>query len=325
MNSLVAIVPIDDGNVGVGGEEAIAEAGGRCILIGTRTEAALESVFAIATEVSLIEAGPYRPAAWAQVLTTSSFLGVVESSAEVDQPVIIVPGSADGRHLAPRIAHLLDWPLVSGAVQVDARRAIVAGNDGLLEHDVILSRPAVVVLQPGVRGVPDDGTDDVIVIEETLRLEPSTDAELIEVIPADPATIDLAEAKRVVAGGAGLGSAASLELLGEIGLALGASLGATRVLSDAGWIGHHRQIGTTGTEIDPEVYLAVGISGAVQHIMGIGDPDHVIAVNTDASCPMMSRADLAIVTDAPAYLIELAKRLGVSTPDHAGTEVEASD
>ncbi len=134
---------------------------------------------------------------------------------------------------------------------------------------------------------------------------------MLELLPADPATIDLAEAKRVVAGGAGLGSAASLDLLGKVGLALGAGLGATRVLSDAGWISHARQIGTTGTEIDPEVYLAVGISGAVQHIMGIGDPEHVISVNTDASCPMMARADLAIVTDAPAFVAEMAKRLGV--------------
>ncbi len=312
MTGLLAIVPVDDGEVCVGGLEAIAEANGRCILIGSRTESALETVFDRATEVSLIEAGPFQPAAWSQVLTNSSFLGVVDFASEADQPVIILPGSPDGRHLAPRIAHLLDWPLVSGATQVDRRRAIVASNDGQLEHDVILGRPAVVVLQPGIGGpVDDSGSDDVIVVEETLRLEAGNDAELIELLAADPATIDLAEAKRVVAGGAGVGSSASLDLLGTIGLALGASLGATRVLSDAGWIAHSRQIGTTGTEIDPEVYLAVGISGAVQHLMGIGDPTHVIAVNTDASCPMMTRANLAIVTDAPAYLIELAKRLGI--------------
>ncbi len=319
MRPVVAIVPVDDGQLCVGGDEAIAEAGGRCLLIGDGTADALASVFGLATEVGLIEAGPFRPAAWASVLADSSFIGVMQFVDEADQPVVIVPGSPDGRHLAPRLAHMLGWPLVHGAVRVDGRRAIVAEFDGQTEHDVILGEPAIVVMQPGVRGVPHDSagaavaetTDDLIVVEEALRLTDSADAEMLDLLPADPATIDLAEAKRVVAGGAGLGSAASLDLLGKVGLALGAGLGATRVLSDAGWISHARQIGTTGTEIDPEVYLAVGISGAVQHIMGIGDPEHVISVNTDASCPMMARADLAIVTDAPAFVAEMAKRLGV--------------
>ncbi len=325
MTGLVAIVPVDDGQVCVGGDEAIAEAGGRCLLIGQGTEAALQDLVGLATEVTLIEAGSFQPAAWAGVLADSSFI-------EADEPVIIIPGSPDGRHLAPRLAHLLGLPLVNGAVQIDERRAVVASFDAQLEHDVILGRAAVVVLQPGVRGVPDAagdaaaGNDTMVVVEEHLRLAPGNDAELIEMLPADPATIDLAEAKRVVAGGAGLGSQANLELLGEVGLSLGASLGATRVLSDAGWISHSRQIGTTGTEIDPDLYVAVGISGAVQHIMGIGDPTHVISVNTDASCPMMTRADLAIVTDAPAYLTELAARLGLarSATIPEATEQESS-
>ena len=105
-----------------------------------------------------------------------------------------------------------------------------------------------------------------------------------------------------------------MALLGRVGLALGCSAGGTRVITDWGWLPFERQIGTTGVTVHPELYLAFGISGAVQHVAGLGDPDHVIAVNTDASCPMMSVADLAIVTDAPALVAELALRLGVD-PD----------
>ncbi len=121
--------------------------------------------------------------------------------------------------------------------------------------------------------------------------------------------MDLAEARRVVSGGAGLGSPERFDVLATVAAGLGASPGATRVVADAGWVPAHRYIGTTGVSISPDLYVAFGISGAVQHTTGIGHPDHVIAVNTDASAPMMAMADLAVIADAPAVLDELAGRL----------------
>jgi electron transfer flavoprotein alpha subunit len=105
------------------------------------------------------------------------------------------------------------------------------------------------------------------------------------------------------------------ELLREVAGALGASVGATRVATDAGWIGHDRQIGTTGVRIQPTLYLAFGISGASQHLAGLGAPQHVISVNRDASAPMTAMSDLGIVSDAPALLVAVARRLGVEVPD----------
>ena len=98
--------------------------------------------------------------------------------------------------------------------------------------------------------------------------------------------------------------------------ALGGSAGATRVATDAGWTGYERQIGTTGVAVDPDLYVALGVSGAAQHIGGLGAPRHVVSVNTDPSCPMTAMADLGLVTDAGALLAELADRLGV---DDAGS------
>jgi electron transfer flavoprotein alpha subunit len=132
---------------------------------------------------------------------------------------------------------------------------------------------------------------------------------LVEVLEPDPATMDLSEATRIVGGGAGLGSAERTDVLARVAAALGCSIGGTRVITDWGWLPFERQIGTTGVIVHPELYLAFGISGAVQHVAGLGDPAHVIAVNLDASCPMMSIADLAVVTDAPALVAELARRL----------------
>jgi electron transfer flavoprotein alpha subunit len=149
-----------------------------------------------------------------------------------------------------------------------------------------------------------------------LDLEPVggsiADAHVERVLAPDAATIDLAEAGRIVGGGAGLSSSARFEQLAELGDRLGASVGATRVITDRGWVGHERQIGTTGVVVAPELYLAFGISGAVQHTSGLGHPDHVISVNVDAHCPMMQLADLGVVADANEVLTELLALLASS-------------
>jgi electron transfer flavoprotein alpha subunit len=136
------------------------------------------------------------------------------------------------------------------------------------------------------------------------------DVEVVEVLPPDAATMDLAEARAIVAGGAGLDGPERFTRLASIATQLGASVGATRVVTDRGWVGHERQIGTTGVVVDPRLYVAFGISGAVQHTSGLGRPDHVVSVNTDPYCPMMQLADLAVVADANAVLDALAARLG---------------
>ena len=91
--------------------------------------------------------------------------------------------------------------------------------------------------------------------------------------------------------------------------ATGASTGGTRVVTDWGWLPVERQIGTTGVNVDPSLYIAIGISGAVQHTAGLGSPNHVISVNSDPHCPMMGMANLAIVCDGPEFLQALLTRL----------------
>jgi electron transfer flavoprotein alpha subunit len=128
-------------------------------------------------------------------------------------------------------------------------------------------------------------------------------------LPPDAATIDLSEAGRIVAGGAGLDERRRFDQLSELGEVLRASVGATRVITDRGWVGHERQIGTTGVIVDPRLYVAFGISGAVQHTSGLGQPDHIVSINTDPFCPMMQLADLRIIADANAVLDALLERI----------------
>jgi electron transfer flavoprotein alpha subunit len=135
--------------------------------------------------------------------------------------------------------------------------------------------------------------------------------------------MDLADATKVLSGGAGLvprgatddQARAVFSLLADVAAALGGSAGATRVVTDAAWMGYDRQIGTTGVAIDPELYVAFGVSGATQHVGGLGTPRHVVSVNTDPSCPMTAMANLGLVADAGSVLLELAGRLGVSVQE----------
>ncbi|TFH16388.1 MAG: electron transfer flavoprotein subunit alpha/FixB family protein, partial [Acidimicrobiales bacterium] len=120
-------------------------------------------------------------------------------------------------------------------------------------------------------------------------------------------TMDLTEARRIVGGGAGLESEERFEQLDRFATSIGGVMGATRVITDRSWVHHDRQIGTTGVVVDPVLYLAFGVSGAVQHTSGLGHPDHLISVNTDPHCPMMAMSDLAIVADANETLDELLR------------------
>lgn len=307
---MLAIVPIRDGTLPAGGAETVAECAGRCVLIGSGTVAAAAELAHVAEAASTaepvvtIEAGDFRPATWAAALAGALADGTLDAD-----PVLVLPASADGRDLAPRLASELNATLFAGATAVGPHHVVLARDGGLHMHTLVPPPSFVATLQPGVRGVeaaphgqtapPPSRSVELSFDDE--RPDPAVTA----VLAPDAATIDLAEAHRILGGGAGLDAPERFAILAEIGAAIGASVGATRVITDRGWIGHSRQIGTTGVVVDPDLYLAFGISGAVQHTSGLGHPHHIISVNTEPHCPMMQLADLAVVADANAVLDEL--------------------
>jgi len=313
---MIAIVAVRGAELPIGGDEAVAEAGGRAVVIGEGAQVAAAQLRGIASDVRWCEQASFAPGLWAAGLAP-----IVR-----DEQVVIMPASPDGRDLAPRLAFLLDRPLFAGAVAIGLEGTTMAEQGGRVMEVVRVDEPFVATLQPGVRGVERDPALESVTTACTL-VEPKgpvDDVEVLEVLPADPATMDLAEAGRIVGGGAGVRSAESMAALSRLALAFGASYGATRVVTDWGWAPFERQIGTTGVTVHPQLYLAFGISGAVQHTAGLGDPEHCIAVNTDASCPMMGLADLAVVTDAPALVAELSRRFGIGTVKRLG-EVTAPE
>jgi electron transfer flavoprotein alpha subunit len=305
----LAVVVVRDGQLPAGAAETAAEAGGAVLVAGSGTSKAADALDA-ASRIWLLEAPSAGPAALAGTLAPAL--------AGVD--MILLPASPDGRDLAPRLAAILGRPLLAGAVRCVPGEVEVARLDDRLSVRVGVDGPVLVTLLPGRRGVPEpvEGpkSPQVNVLSLAAARDSSRDAESVKVLQPEPGVVDLAEARRIVGGGAGLvpggaDGAAVMRLLADVGAALGASAGATRVVTDAGWMSYDRQIGTTGVAVNPELYIAFGISGAAQHIGGLGTPEHVVSVNTDPSCPMTAMADLGIVADAPAVLRELAERLGV--------------
>jgi electron transfer flavoprotein alpha subunit len=300
--SRLAVIVSRDGVLPAGAAEVAAEAGGRVLLLGSGTAKAAADLGA--------------PRAWQAETAGAAPAGLSAALVPLLRNVrlLLLPASPDGRDLAPRLAAALDRPLLACATRAEVDdegvTAVLARLETRLEIEVHTAEPAVVTLLPGSRNPlpPSNGE----VFELLLDVPAGVDAVRLAVLEPDPETMDLAEADRVVGAGAGLGpDPATFALLTGVATRLGASAGATRVLTDAGLVSHDRQIGTTGVTISPELYLALGVAGASQHTGGLGSPRHVVSVNTDPSCPMTAMADLGLVTDARALLEELADRLGV--------------
>ena len=222
---------------------------------------------------------------------------------------VVVGASATGRDLAPRIAARLDAPLASDVTgigaeggKVTATRPIYAGK--AIQRVVFEAAPAVLSLRPNTYVV---GTAAKAGAVEQVRAAAVTARVTVtEVKVAEQGKLDVAEADIVVAGGRGLKAAEHFRLLEDLAKAFGAAaVGASRAVVDAGWRPHAEQVGQTGKTVSPTLYVAVGISGAIQHLAGMRTSKVIVAINKDKDAPIFKAADYGIVGD----LFEVMPRL----------------
>jgi electron transfer flavoprotein alpha subunit len=299
---MIAVIPVRDGVAPAGADEAICEASGQAIIIGSGTPTAAETLRSFSTHLWLVETDIHA----ANVVAALENINRSHDS-------LILPATPDGRDLAPHLAHALGRPLYAGSILITDNKVSVSRNGGLSIVDFTPHQAFVATLQIGIRGTENISSNPTITpINIPSISRPTSSVTSIAVLPPDASTMDLSEAPRIIGGGAGLESGDRFIQLQNVATALDASMGVTRVITDRGWAEHERQIGTTGVVVDPDLYIAFGISGAVQHTSGLGQPEHIISVNTDAHCPMMQMADIAIVADANAVLEELAQLMHIN-------------
>ena len=232
-------------------------------------------------------------------------------------PIALLPHTRHGLGVAAHLTVRLDAALAPEAVGVrrDADGGLeitrpAYGDRLYATVRVPAGTAAVVTLRPGALGVGPPIAGAPVTIEEWPAATGGAPAapRVRRVVAADPHTVDLRDAERIVAGGRGVGPDGfrQLEVLADL---LGASVGGSRVAVDLGWIPWERQIGQSGRRVAPELYLAFGISGASQHVAGIERARTVVAVNADRTAPLLARAELAALADWHPVVEALIERL----------------
>lgn len=232
--------------------------------------------------------------------------------------IVLAVNTVAGADLAARIAAQLNAGLVTGCDRVDvdsagrltATRPVYAGK-AAAQCTSITPQPQMATVNPDAIELkapnPKNTAETVtITIEST---PPAAHLRKVGFVKGDPKSIQLTEADIVVCAGMGISAKANLRLVEELADAIGGSVAATRRVVDEGWMGLPRQVGLTGKTVRPRLYIACGVSGAIQHTMGMKDSRAIIAVNTDRNAPIFKIADVAILGDVMKVLPVLTAHL----------------
>jgi electron transfer flavoprotein alpha subunit len=254
----------------------------------------------------------YAPGAWAQ-----SALELVE---RLEPSAVVAAGTNRGNEVLAHVAARLDLPFAANCTQVGSGSPLTVTRmrwgGSLLEEARVHGAPALLSVAPHtVAGAAVDGAGAPAIEAFAPTLgESDLLVQVAEHVGTVTTGVSLAEAKVVVSGGRGVGSADGFGILEELAELLGAAVGCSRVVTSAGWRPHTDQVGQTGTKISPDLYIACGISGATQHIAGCKGAKKILAINSDAEAPILASADYAVIGDlteiVPAVTAELRKARG---------------
>ena len=213
---------------------------------------------------------------------------------------VVLSATAMGKDLAPRVAARLKCPLVSDVIEVGESdftltRPVCAGK--AISTVQVTAEFAVISIRPGAFEATGEGNSTVV----TVGLPEGSEKRVttVEVKEPENKSLDVSEAGIIVSGGRGLKEAENFKLIDDLAAAFGgeAAVGASRAVVDAGWRPHSEQVGQTGKVVSPNLYIAVGISGAIQHLAGMRTSKVIVAINRDRDAPIFGVADYGIVGD----------------------------
>ena len=266
------------------------------------------------------EAGKYGAkklyAAKLDAYTTEVYAAALAETIGQAQPsIVLLGGSSNGRDLAPRVAARLGVGVASDVDRLEwsgsklvARRPVYSGKAFATVE--ITASPAVVTTRPNAFPAEEAG-GGAADVAEVAAPGVQAKATLVETKVPEAGELSIAEADIIVSGGRGLKEAANFSYIRDLAHAIGGAVGASRATVDAGWIDHQHQVGQTGRVVSPNLYIAAGISGAIQHLAGMSSSKHIVAINKDPEAPIFRVADLGIVGDLfqvlPALTEEVKK------------------
>jgi electron transfer flavoprotein alpha subunit len=240
--------------------------------------------------------GPYVPAAWAAAIAAE------------DADTIVAAGSDRGNELLAHVAAQLDQPFAANVTAVDGDVVTrIRWGGSLYEEARLHGSPRILTVAPHVHPV----SEPVMVEQLSIPADADTTVRVLERVEEDSGGVSLRDAKVVVSGGRGVGSAEGFGIIEELAQLLGGAVGCSRVVTSAGWRPHTDQVGQTGTKISADLYVACGISGATQHIAGAKGAKKILAINSDVEAPILASADYAVIGDlheiVPAISAELRR------------------
>ncbi len=320
MAGILVFIEQRDGTIRKGSLEALSEARRQAAANGWPVAAVLpgQGVAGLASELGKYGAAKVFVAddANLKLYSAEGYAEAVAAAAgQMEPDAIFFSATAMGRDLAPRVAAKLG---VGGLADVTgltlegdtfvARRPVYSAK-AFATVDTAGKKPQVIALRPNVFTVEEAGGSAEVVNLDGLSL--SIRAMVKELISEGGGEIDVAEADVIVSGGRGLKGPENFALMRELAELLGAAVGASRAAVDAGWIDHSHQVGQTGKVVSPTLYIACGISGAIQHLAGMSSSKIIVAVNKDPDAPIFKVADYGVVGDlfqvVPAMVEEIKK------------------
>jgi electron transfer flavoprotein alpha subunit len=234
---------------------------------------------------------------------------VLDAIQKENPDYIVFLHSSYGWDLAPRVAASLGISQISEVVTIQDGSFEVGCCNGKMRRSIKPSTAkSVITIQAGAFEALQPGGSPQVV---KLTAAAAGNMEFVGYEPAEEKGVDLAKAEIIVSAGRGVGKKDNVSIIAALAKALGGELGASRPVVDAGWVAHDHQVGTTGQTVSPKLYMACGISGAIQHLAGMKKSDFIIAINKDKDAPIGEIADVLVVADilqfAPALTARLAQ------------------
>ena len=272
-------------------------------LIGHEVEALAPRLIAHGADLVILVEDPqlkqYRTAPFCRMLTS-----IIR---DVKPEIVLVGATVTGRDLAPRVANRLRTGLTADctSLAIEDKTGLLLQTRPAFGGNVMATivcpnhRPQMSTVRPGVMKPLEQEPSRKGEVRRLKVALKDLDLKTIvrEIVKETCRRVDISEAEIIVAGGRGVGGKTQFQSIRDLAAAFGGEVGASRAAVESGWIEHDHQVGQTGKSVSPKIYVACGISGAVQHLAGISGADFVIAINRDIEAPIMKSADVAIVGD----------------------------